>query len=168
MEKKGSGLGLVFVLIIILLIVGIIISTMDFTKNTYTRGKLEEDIANGEVVKVTVNQRQNSNGGSVLVEKKNGEEKTLYVTDVTKETENLRRTGTRSLHRSSSEGQLVLKSAAADAGGCGRLYSVLLLMINAQNAAMNSGPTSKMMNFGKSRAKMIKENKYRLKRCSRT
>ena len=65
MEKKGSGLGLVFVLIIILLIVGIIISTMDFTKNTYTRGKLEEDIANGEVVKVTVNQRQNSNGGSV-------------------------------------------------------------------------------------------------------
>ena len=65
MEKKGSGLGLVFVLVVLLLIGGIIISTLNFQKNTYTRGQFEEDVKNGQVIKVTVNQLQNSNGGSV-------------------------------------------------------------------------------------------------------
>ncbi len=162
MEKKGSGLGLVFVLIIILLIVGIIISTMDFTKNTYTRGKLEEDIANGEVVKVTVNQRQNSNGGSVLVEKKNGEEKTLYVTDVTKATEFLREQGLDPYVGEVPKDNWFLNQLLPMLVVAGVCLLFFFLMINAQNAAMNNGPTSKMMNFGKSRAKMIKENKYRL------
>ena len=72
MERKGSGLGLVFFFIIILLIGGIILSSLNFSKSSYTRGKLEQDIKSGSVSKVTVNQLQNSKGGSVTVEKKNG------------------------------------------------------------------------------------------------
>ena len=72
MERKGSGLTYVFLLIIVRLIAGIIISTLNFTKNTYTKGKLDSDIESGDVIKVTVNQLQNSQGGSVTVEKKNG------------------------------------------------------------------------------------------------
>ena len=69
MEKRGSGLGIVLVLILLLLIGGIIISTMNFQKNTYTRGQFEEDVKNGQVINVTVNQLQNTSGGSVTVEK---------------------------------------------------------------------------------------------------
>ena len=117
MERKGSGLTYVFLLIIVLLIAGIIISTLNFTKNTYTKGKLDSDIESGDVIKVTVNQLQNSQGGYHMLPM-------LIVVVI--------------------------------------CILFFVLMINAQNAAMNSGPTSKMMNFGKSRAKMIKENKYRL------
>ena len=70
MEKKGSGLGIVLVLIVLLLIGGIIISTMNFQKNTYTRGQFEEDVKNKQVISVSVNQLQNSIGGSVTVEKR--------------------------------------------------------------------------------------------------
>ncbi len=162
MEKKGSGLGIVFVLVVLLLIGGIIISTLNFQKNTYTRGQFEEDVKNGQVIKVTVNQLQNSNGGSVTVEKKDGTTETLYVTDVTKETENLRKLGL----------DPYIGAVPKDNWFLNHMLPMLIvviicilffvLMINAQNAAMNSGPTSKMMNFGKSRARMIKENKYRL------
>ena len=162
MEKKGSGLGIVFVLVVLLLVGGIIISTLNFQKNTYTRGQFEEDVKNGQVIKVTVNQLQNSNGGSVTVEKKDGTTETLYVTDVTKETENLRKLGL----------DPYIGAVPKDNWFLNHMLPMLIvviicilffvLMINAQNAAMNSGPTSKMMNFGKSRARMIKENKYRL------
>ena len=162
MEKKGSGLGLVFVLVVLLLIGGIIISTLNFQKNTYTRGQFEEDVKNGQVIKVTVNQLQNSNGGSVSVEKKDGTTETMYVTDVTKETENLRKLGL----------DPYIGAVPKDNWFLNHMLPMLIvviicilffvLMINAQNAAMNSGPTSKMMNFGKSRARMIKDNKYRL------
>lgn len=162
MEKKGSGLGIVFVLVVLLLIGGIIISTLNFQKNTYTRGQFEEDVKNGQVIKVTVNQLQNSNGGSVTVEKKDGTTETMYVTDVTKETENLRKLGL----------DPYIGAVPKDNWFLNHMLPMLIvviicilffvLMINAQNAAMNSGPTSKMMNFGKSRARMIKENKYRL------
>ncbi|MBQ1487783.1 MAG: ATP-dependent zinc metalloprotease FtsH, partial [Lachnospiraceae bacterium] len=110
----------------------------------------------------TVNQLQNSNGGSVTVEKKDGTTETLYVTDVTKETENLRKLGL----------DPYIGAVPKDNWFLNHMLPMLIvviicilffvLMINAQNAAMNSGPTSKMMNFGKSRARMIKENKYRL------
>ncbi len=162
MEKKGNGLGLVFLLIIVLLILGVILSTVDFTKNTYTRGKLEADIANGEVVSVTVNQRQNSSGGSVTVEKKNGQEETLFVTDVTDATEFLRKQGLDPYVREVPKDNWFLNHMLPMLVVVGICILFFFLMINAQNAAMNSGPTSKMMNFGKSRAKMIKENKYRL------
>ena len=162
MEKKGSGLGLVFLLIIVLLVLGIILSTVDFSKNTYTRGKLQEDIENGAVISVTVNQRQNSLGGSVTVEKKNGEEATLYVTDVTEATEFLREQGLDPYVRDVPKDNWFLNHLLPMLVVVGICILFFFLMINAQNAAMNSGPTSKMMNFGKSRAKMIKENKYRL------
>ncbi len=162
MEKKGSGLGLVFVLVVLLLIGGIIISTLNFQKNTYTRGQFEEDVKNGQVIKVTVNQLQNSNGGSVTVEKKDGTTETLYVTDVTKETENLRKLGLDPYVGAVPKDNWFLNHMLPMLIVVIICILFFVLMINAQNAAMNSGPTSKMMNFGKSRARMIKENKYRL------
>ncbi len=162
MERKGSGLTYVFLLIIVLLIAGIIISTLNFTKNTYTKGKLDSDIESGDVIKVTVNQLQNSQGGSVTVEKKNGKIEELYVTNVTEITKYLQDKGL----------DPYVGQVPKDNWFMNHMLPMLIvvvicilffvLMINAQNAAMNSGPTSKMMNFGKSRAKMIKENKYRL------
>ena len=162
MEKRGSGLGIVFVLIILLLIGGIIISTMNFGKNTYTRGKLEEDIKNNQVIKVTVNQLQNSQGGSVTVEKKDGTTETMNVTDVTEATEFLRRKGLDPYIGSVPKDNWFLNHMLPMLIVAGICILFFVLMINAQNAAMNSGPTSKMMNFGKSRARMIKDNKYKL------
>ncbi len=162
MEKKGSGIGIVIVLIVLLLIGGIIISTMNFNKNTYTRGKLESDIKNGQVIKVTVNQLQNSRGGSLSVEKKDGTTDVLYVTDVTKETENLRELGLDPYVGAVPKDNWFLNHMLPMLIVVIICILFFVLMINAQNAAMNSGPSAKMMNFGKSRARMIKDNKYRL------
>ena len=162
MEKRGSGLGIVLVLILLLLIGGIIISTMNFQKNTYTRGQFEEDVKNGQVINVTVNQLQNTSGGSVTVEKKDGTTSTLYVTDVTKETEHLRELGLDPYVGAVPKDNWFLNHMLPMLIVVIICILFFILMINAQNAAMNSGPTSKMMNFGKSRARMIKDNKYRL------
>ena len=162
MEKKGSGLGIVFILVVLLLIGGIIISTLNFQKNTYTEGKFEEDVKNGHVIKVTVNQLQNSEGGSVTVEKKDGSTSTLYVTNVTKETEHLRELGLDPYVGAVPKDNWFLNHMLPMLIVVIICILFFVLMINAQNAAMNSGPTSKMMNFGKSRARMIKDNKFRL------
>lgn len=162
MEKKGSGLGIVFILVVLLLIGGIIISTLNFQKNTYTEGKFEEDVKNGQVIKVTVNQLQNSEGGSVTVEKKDGSTSTLYVTNVTKETEHLRELGLDPYVGAVPKDNWFLNHMLPMLIVVIICILFFVLMINAQNAAMNSGPTSKMMNFGKSRARMIKDNKFRL------
>lgn len=162
MEKRGSGLGIVLVLILLLLIGGIIISTMNFQKNTYTRGQFEKDVKNGQVINVTVNQLQNTSGGSVTVEKKDGTTSTLYVTDVTKETEHLRELGLDPYVGAVPKDNWFLNHMLPMLIVVIICILFFILMINAQNAAMNSGPTSKMMNFGKSRARMIKDNKYRL------
>jgi len=161
-EKKGSGLGIVFILVVLLLIGGIIISTLNFQKNTYTEGKFEEDVKNGQVIKVTVNQLQNSEGGSVTVEKKDGSTSTLYVTNVTKETEHLRELGLDPYVGAVPKDNWFLNHMLPMLIVVIICILFFVLMINAQNAAMNSGPTSKMMNFGKSRARMIKDNKFRL------
>ena len=162
MEKKGSGLGIVFFLIILLLIGGIIISTMNFTKNTYTRGKLEQDIESGQVIDVTVNQLQNSKGGSVTVEKKNGTKEELYVTDTTQTVEFLREKGLDPHVGAVPRDNWFMNHMLPMLIVAGICILFFVLMIQAQNAAMNNSSTSKMMNFGKSRAKMIKDNKYRL------
>ena len=162
MERKGSGLGLVFFFIIILLIGGIILSSLNFSKSSYTRGKLEQDIKSGSVSKVTVNQLQNSKGGSVTVEKKNGTEEVLNVTDTTEISEFLRENGLDPYIEAVPKENWFLNHLLPMLVVAFVCIIFFIMMINAQNAAMNSGPTSKMMNFGKSRAKMIKENKYRL------
>ncbi len=162
MERKGSGLGLVFFFIIILLIGGIILSSLNFSKSSYTRGKLEQDIKSGSVSKVTVNQLQNSKGGSVTVEKKNGTEEVLNVTDTTEISEFLRQNGLDPYIEAVPKENWFLNHLLPMLVVAFVCIIFFIMMINAQNAAMNSGPTSKMMNFGKSRAKMIKENKYRL------
>jgi len=161
-ERKGSGLGLVFFFIIILLIGGIILSSLNFSKSSYTRGKLEQDIKSGSVSKVTVNQLQNSKGGSVTVEKKNGTEEVLNVTDTTEISEFLRQNGLDPYIEAVPKENWFLNHLLPMLVVAFVCIIFFIMMINAQNAAMNSGPTSKMMNFGKSRAKMIKENKYRL------
>ena len=162
MERKGSGLVYVFLLITILLIAGIIISGLNFSKNTYTKGKLDSDIEGGQVLRVTVNQLQNSRGGSVTVEKIHGETEELYVTDVTEITKYLQEKGLDPYVGQVPKENWFMNHMLPMLIVVIICILFFVLMINAQNAAMNSGPTSKMMNFGKSRAKMIKENKYRL------
>ena len=162
MEKRGNGLGFVFFFIIILLIGGIILSSMNFSKSDYTRGKLEKDVESGSVSKVTVNQLQNSKGGSVTVEKKNGSSEVLNVTDTTEITQYLRELGLDPHVEAVPKENWFLNHLLPMLIVAFICIVFFIMMINAQNAAMNSGPTSKMMNFGKSRAKMIKENKYRL------
>ena len=162
MERKGSGIGIVFILICILLIAGIILSNINFSQSNYTRGKLDEDIENGRVIGVTVNQLQNSEAGSVTVDLSDGNREEMVVTNVTEATQYLREQGLDPIIRAVPKENWFLNHLLPMLIVVFICILFFILMINAQNAAMNSGPTSKMMNFGKSRAKMIKENKYRL------
>ena len=123
---------------------------------------MDSDIEGGQVLRVTVNQLQNSRGGSVTVEKIHGETEELYVTDVTEITKYLQEKGLDPYVGQVPKENWFMNHMLPMLIVVIICILFFVLMINAQNAAMNSGPTSKMMNFGKSRAKMIKENKYRL------
>lgn len=150
MNKSGRGYYLYFVIIICLLLFTVWIGTLRVPTSSYTRGQFERQIENNEVALVTVCPGKETPTGSLKVILKSGEEKTLYVTDVT-EMEALAR----------SHGiDCTVESVPEESWFLNSVLPILIVvvvcvfffvMMNAQNAGGGGG---KMMNFGKSRARL--------------
>lgn len=126
----------------------------------YTRGELQKALKEGKVLEAMIQPNKETPTGIVRVALVTGEEKILYVTDV-KEIENeLISFGLDPEIRDIPRENWFMTS----------VFPILLVlvvgvfffvMMNAQNAG--GGSSGKMMNFGKSRAKLSMDNKVTLK-----
>lgn len=149
MNKKSRGLGVYFIVMLFLLALLIIPSFMDNNRIEYTRGELLEDLQAGKVVAADIQPSRQTPTGEVRIVLTNGMEKTLYVTDVSEIEQflisfnvdpNVEKVQEESWFMTS-----VLPMLIAIV-----LFFVFFMIMNGQS----SGTNNKMMNFGKSRARM--------------
>lgn len=149
MNKKNRSYNVYFILILLLLGLLIIPSLTDNNQVEYTRGELLQDLKEENVLYATITPSRETPTGEVDFVFKDKSVKTLYVTDV-----------------SEIEGLLMdygidpeVKKVEEESWFLTSVFPVLLavvvmvfffVMMNSQNA----GGNSKMMNFGKSRAKL--------------
>ena len=160
MNKSGRSIYLYFVVIVCLLLFTVWVGTLRVPTSGYTRGEFERQMANNEVAVVTICPNKDTPTGSLKVILRNGEEKTLYVTDVTEMESVVRDQGIDYAVENVPEESWFLNSVLPI------LIVVVVcvfffVMMNSQNAGGGGG---KMMNFGKSRARLTMggENKITL------
>ena len=164
MNKTTKGFGIYFVIIFILLGITFWISTLRATDTSYTQAQFEKDYENEQIVGAYISPNKEVPTGSVKIYLKDGREEFFYVSDVTKIEDKLQE----------SKINYGLSDVPQDNWFISDILPILLIVIlfvffivfmNAQASAGGGGSTSKMMNFGKSRAKMstAQENKTTLK-----
>ena len=160
MGKGAKGLNLYFVVILILLLVTVWVSTIQEKGDTYTKGEFVSQLEAGEVIDVEIHPNTQVPTGSVDVYVKGGYVKTLYVSDVV-EIQNL---------LADYNIDPVVDDVPQENWFLTDMLPILLIiifgvfmfvMMNAQNANNSGG--GKMMNFGKSRARLSTGGEITLK-----
>ena len=151
MGRNAKGINLVFIVVMILIGVTIWLSFMKEREETYTKGELLEQLEAGEVVSVEIQPNTQVPTGTVYVTLRNIQQpKKLYVSDVMEIQELLAEYNV----------DPVVKDVPQENWFLTELLPLLLLlvavafmfsMMTAQNSNSGGG---KMMNFGKSRAKL--------------
>lgn len=154
--KQGTGFGFY-----ILLMIMIIFFWLYFAGNpapTYSQAQLDSAIANGEVASVVIDQNEQVPTGTARISLKNANtQQTLYVSDVNKLQDQLSAAGISYTMNNIPQNQWVqemLPTMIVVAA----LFILFMILMNGQpgGAGMPMGGMrdNRMMNFGKSRAKM--------------
>ena len=165
MNKKSasSGYKAYFVLMFGLLIFAIILSYLQKGKDYYTKEQLFKDIGVNSVVKVVITPNASNETGTLDVTFSDGAVRQLYVTDVVSLEKELEKTGV----------YLYVDDIPRENWFLTYILPILVILIVGaflfvmftSQAAGNSSQSAKMMNFGKSIARMYTsdENKTTLK-----
>ena len=164
-NNKGPRLFGAFLLIGFLILLGIFVSKLDMNAlmgiKPYTKGMLETQLEKDMVASVSIEQKLNSRGGTVNITLKDGSEKVLYVTDAA-DTENWIRSYGIDASVSEVPGEdwfVQILPTIIMAVVCVFFF---IIMLNMVSGISGGGSNGKLMDFGKSRAKMIKDNNKRL------
>ena len=147
--KRSRGLSVYFVVMLVLLALLVVPSFMDNNRIEYTRGELMNDLEAGRVVSADITPSRQTPTGEVTVTLESGLEKTLYVTDVSEIEQFLISFNIDPNVEKVQEENWFLTSILP------MLVSVVVLIVffTTMNG-QNGGSNAKMMNFGKSRAKL--------------
>ena len=151
MNKGNRSFGFYFVLIMGLLFLIIWVSTQNIGVTEYTRGELLADLEAGNVAQCSLQPNKETPTGEVEVILSSGQQKTLYATDISEMEEIILSYGLDPEVLKVKEQNWFLTSVLPV------LLAVIVmvfffLIMNSQNAG--GGSSNKMMNFGKSRAKL--------------
>ncbi len=162
MNRNNKSFYMYFVIIMGLLLFTVWIGTIRIQDSSYTKGEFVGQMENNEVAIVKICPNKNTAAGSLEVTLKSGEERLLNVTDIS-EAEALVR---------SYNLDPVVESVPEESWFLNSVFPILIVvvvcvfffvMMNAQNSA-GGGGNGKMMNFGRSRARLTLggENKIKL------
>ena len=151
MNRSGRGMNLIIILLLAAMVLFWFSGTLRRMESTCTQAEFEQLLAEDEVAGALIVQNREVPTGSARIQLNNGEERILNVTDVNALLDILEENGIAPVVQDVPKENVFLTSilpALIMVGG----VIFIFMMMNAQNAQMNGG--SKMMNFGKSRAKM--------------
>ena len=159
---KQKGFSQYFVVIVLLLLGIVLINAWKKNNVEYTRAELVQDLEDGDIEEVVIHPNAQGPTGYLDVTFASGQEKTLYATDISELEKLVRDNGIEprvldiqreSIFLTSILPTLIIVVAAA----------FFFIMMNAQNAG--GGSSARMMNFGKSRAKLanVGDDKVTLK-----
>ena len=150
MKQNGRTINSYFIFIILLIMVIVGLNLLSNREDEYTRAEFIADLDAGNVSEVTVNPNGEAPTGYLEIQMKNGVTHKLYATDITELETLVREYGfdpvVNDIERENWFLTYMLPMLVVLAVGV-----FLFMMMNAQQAGGGNG---KMMNFGKSRAKM--------------
>lgn len=151
MNRKFKGVGFYLLILVVALMVAILVNDSVKRNNDYTNGKLKEDLNASNVVSVEITPNAEQPTGQLEIILADNSVKTLIVTDVN-ETEKLLEQYNidpvvNDVRRESWITTTLLPCMVT-------FIIVFLLFTLMNNQAAGGGGGSKVMNFGKSRAKM--------------
>ena len=150
MRQNSRGFNSYFIFIILLLMGVALLTSMNGSEEAYTKEQFIADMEADRVSEVVVRPNSEVPTGYLAVELRSGAERKLYVTDIGEAEALVRDHGFDPVVKDVPREGWVLTTLVPMlivlAGGI-----FLFMMINAQNAAGGNG---KMMNFGKSRARL--------------
>ena len=151
MGKSAKGINIYFIIIVILLLVTVWVSTIKEKGDQYTKGEFVSQLEEGQVTAVEIQPNSQVPTGTLTITLAGGTIRTLHVSDVV-EIENL-------LEQYNIDP--MVDDVPQENWFLSYMLPILLVvifcvfmfvMINAQNANNSGG--GKMMNFGKSRARL--------------
>ncbi|MDE6363190.1 MAG: ATP-dependent zinc metalloprotease FtsH, partial [Lachnospiraceae bacterium] len=159
MGKGAKGINLTFIFILILVLVLIWASTNSGSSGSYTMGQFVSEMEEGLVVDVEIHPNVQVPTGMLRITLRDNQQRNLYVSDVVDVQELVK----------SYNIEPIVKDVPQENWFITELLPLLMLlvvvvfmfsMMNAQNAGNSGG---KMMNFGKSRARLMTGGEVTLK-----
>ena len=151
MKQGGKSFNSFFVFLIMLVLVVAVLSLFSEQRNGYTRADFMSDLEGDKIEELIIQPNAETPTGYVEVEMTDGSDKRLYVTDVSEIEEVIRQAGydpvVLDVQRQSWFLTTLVPMLIVLVVGL-----FLFMMLNTQNTGGSNG---KMMNFGKSRAKMV-------------
>lgn len=157
MKKNYRGIGFYIGLVLIVILVWYLLGSNQETAGAYTYAEFEEALDKDEVVAVTIQQNREIPTGVLRITLKNEQSVKLNVSDVNDAQQLLDKYDFDSYVMRNVPSENWLTSLLPLLVMFAAMF-ILFMMLNNQNAG--AGGNSKMMNFGKSRAKMTTdENK---------
>lgn len=152
MRGRFRGFGIYIFIIIIILLVWQSLDSGSFTTSTYTYSQFREALENDEISSILIKQNAEVPTGTMVLEMKDGGSEQLVVSDVREAEEDL---------ANQDFTNYTLKDVPRESVLVSMLPSIILIiamifmfMMMAGQAGGGGGGNSKMMNFGKSRARM--------------
>ena len=161
MNNNKKNFNVYFLVVLVLLfLAALMFRGLNGQEADYTRGELKKALEAGQVLEAVIQPNKETPTGIVRVALSTGEEKILYVTDVKEVERELTAAGLDPEIRDIPRENWFMTS----------IFPIMLVlvvgvfffvMMNAQNSGGGNG--GKMMNFGKSRAKLSLDSKVTLK-----
>ena len=136
----------------VMVVLAILYTSMGRNTSTYTMKQFQKAISNDEVLSVTISQNEQVPTGSALIKLKGDKTSTLYVSDVN-ELQDLLDESEISYNLNDVPHDSWISELLPMLIVLGAVFILFMIMMNAQGAS-SGGANAKMMNFGKSRARM--------------
>ena len=151
MNKQPSRIGLYLVLIIALVAGYFYLNNQVVSQSSYTQKQLEQALEDNKVVDATIQQNREVPTGAVIVDTTDDGQRKVYVTDVNQAIELLNKYNI-DVTTQNVPGDNLFLTTLLPVLLTGALVIFLIMMMNRQMSG--GGGNAKMMNFGKSRARM--------------
>ncbi len=162
--KKGNngvrGFGVYLMLILMVVLMWFFLDGRT-TTNAYTRAQFEQDLEAGKITAYHVVQNRETPTGYVVVTFADDSQQRLIVSDVNEITEYMREKGIKNYTQADVPEESWMMTLLPYLLIFGAMF-IFFMMMTSQNAA-NAGGNNKMMNFGKSRARMIRPGEKGIK-----
>lgn len=150
MGKGAKGINLSFIIIMILILATVWAGTLGGNSQSYTLGEMQKQLENGQVVGAVIRPNEQVPTGSVIVNLKDAEDKVLYVSDVVEAQKLLREYNIEPIVNDVPQESWFL----SDVLPILIIVIAMVFMFSMMNAQNSGGGGGKMMNFGKSRARL--------------
>ena len=151
--KKTRASGMIIYAIFVVVILGILYTSMGKSTATYTMAQFKRAIKHDEVTSVNIVQNEQVPTGAANIKLSDGTTVKLYVSDVN-EVESLLEKARITYTLSDVPHDSWISDLLPMLVVLGAVFILFMMLMNAQSAGGGGGANARMMNFGKSRAKM--------------